>query len=221
MSSEERPGARPPLSDRSVELLGDQIAAKREHVGGGSAAAAAASLAAATAELVVSLSIRRSTPPALASDLQGKAERLGAIRQDLMLAGDNDERALDNLMLAYRSRSADQGPLLEAAARSTLDIAGLATQVVEISAAAVEHASRFTASDLGAAATIAHGAVLAALMTARVNVYLLEETEDSPADAIQKLRDEISRLEQASTKASGIAESRTLARLGQGSRGSA
>jgi formiminotetrahydrofolate cyclodeaminase len=55
-------------------------------------------------------------------------------------------------------------------------------------------ATRFTASDLGAAAALAEGAVRAALLTADVNIQLLREAhggDASAADALERRRDAI------------------------------
>lgn len=213
MSNRSRWENRPPLAERSVKELGAQIVAKSEHVGGGSAAAASGSLAAATAQLVVALSIRRSTPAELADRLKATSDRLAGIRTELMDAGDADEQVLDALMAAYRARGEDQEIQLEAAAQSTLRIAALALEVVEIAAGMVEFASRFTASDLGAAASIAHGAVDAACMTARINIIMMEDLEDGNARTISELRSELERIEKTSSEMVEIARTRTRQRL--------
>ena len=57
----------------------------------------------------------------------------------------------------------------------------LATEIallLEIVRGDVSRASRFTVSDLGAAAALARGAAIASLLTARVNVALLREEAD-------------------------------------------
>ena len=137
MSEPERNEQLGPVRDRTVSDLSAQIAAKRIHVGGGSAAAAAASLAAASAELVVTLSIRKSTPEQTQARLERDSERLTRLRSALLDAADADELALGNLMQAYRSREADMGALLVAAAETALASARLAAEVVEIAARGV------------------------------------------------------------------------------------
>jgi len=183
------------MRDRSLAILGDQIADSSIHVGGGSAAAAAASLAAASADLVITLSNRKSTPTSVSLKLAADHERLSALRGELLSAGGVDEDVLDELMHSYRKRSDDQADRLVAAAESSLVIARLAAEIVDIARANLDHASRFTVSDLGTAATLAASATEAALLNATINVTMLEESSVAPGIDIVQLRREIEHIQ--------------------------
>ena len=183
------------VRERTLEELGDQVAAKNVYVGGGSAAAAAASLAAASAELVVSLSVRRSTPAEVATILREKEAQLIDLRSKLLASADDDEAALSELMRFYRSKDGEELEKLTAAARTSLEIGRLSSEIVAISSECVQYASRFTVSDLGTAAAIGEGAVTAALLTARINISLIRESETPPADLVSELVSEVAAIE--------------------------
>ncbi len=216
MGASETGDCRPPLGSRSVEELAAHIAAPRQHVGGGSAAAASGALAAACAELVVTLSIRRSTPADAAEQLRGWQSRLKELQAELLAAGDHDEAVLAELMAAYKARATDQEQHLTAAARSVLAIAALASEVGTIAAAAVDFASRFTVSDLGAAATIARGATQAGLMTAEINIQMLAELDNAPTSEVAELREAHCTIDERSQVAADRAIAGTRARLNPG-----
>lgn len=206
---------RNPVGDRTLRRIGDEVAVPSVHLGGGAAAAASASLAAASAELVVSLSIRKKTPPDIRQSLARNRDRLQELRDELLKAADEDEAALDDLMDAYARRASETErlPLLERAAHTVLEITRKSAEVVEISAANVEHASRFTVSDLGAAAALAHGAVVAAALTVDVNLRLLAEGDADQA-TVDRLRAELETLEDKSKTTVDRAVARTKERLG-------
>ena len=184
------------FADRTISELGRQISARNIYVGGGSAAAAAAAIAAASAELVVTLSIRKSTPPEIKTFLREKKDRLVAVQARLLEAADDDEAALANLMSFYRTREGDEVETLAAAALPAIEIAELSSETVAIAADCVEHASRFTVSDLGTAAAIGHGATTAALLTAQINISLIRDLDVGPSDLSSDLEANVAAIEE-------------------------
>ena len=208
-----------PLKGRSLNQLGEQISSPDVHAGGGSAAAASASLAAATAELVVILTAKRQSTAEIVTAIEQDSRRLKELRGELLEAGDADEAALDRLMHAYRAKGASQGDQLVEAAETSLAIAGLALEVIEIAAREVPLASRFTASDLGAAAALAQGAATAALLTAGINIQLLVREGPGFDESRDRLGKRAAAIEEAATEAAQIALSTTRERIGPSGQG--
>lgn len=209
----DQPQGRLPLGSRSIEQLGHQIASPAIHAGGGSAAAAAASLAAATAELVVTLTLKRAPSGDVAQTADHDARRLKELRTALLDAGDADESALDRLMQTYRTKGASRSAEFVDAAGTSLAVAGLAQEVIEIAAREVPFASRFTASDLGAAASLAHGAATAALLTARINIQLLVREGQSLDATRDELGERAAVIDRAAQRAVDDALSATQERI--------
>lgn len=209
------------IRHRSLDEIGDQIASPELHVGGGSAAAAAASLAAATAELVVALTARRTSAAELGSTVHSDLDRLRSLRTELMAAGDQDEAALDRLMDSYKKKRGTRSELLVAAARTTLAIARMSAEVIQIAARQVPLASRFTASDLGAAAAIARGSATAGLLTARINIQLLEKDSGADHQTVDDLRATAADIDRVGREEYELALNATNRRIAPGGQGRA
>lgn len=153
--------------------------------GGGSAAALACAGAAASALLVFRLSFRRKSNVARRDEIGIGIETIEQLIDDFYAAADADIAALQALLAAQRAARAtgDNDQYIAALEHAAITPIRIAEQVGELLAVIVPHlpiASRFTISDLGAAATIAEGAARGALLTAEVNIGLLEE---NPASA--------------------------------------
>ncbi|CAN5482421.1 hypothetical protein BH23CHL2_BH23CHL2_19380 [soil metagenome] len=209
------------IRNRSLDELGDQIASPNLHVGGGTAAAAAASLAAAAAELVVALTARRASAAEHEATVRMDLDRLRSLREELTAAGDQDEAALDRLMDSYKKKLSSRSELLVGAARTTLDIAKKSTEVIQIAARQVPLASRFTASDLGASASIARGAATAGLLTAQINIQLLEKDSNAVHQIVEELRASAAEIDRIGREEYDLALNATYRRIAPGKKGEA
>jgi formiminotetrahydrofolate cyclodeaminase len=98
-------------------------------------------------------------------------------------------------MLAVLGRAAD----------SSIAIARAATEVVEIAARQAPFASRFTVSDVGAAAAIARGAAQAALLTARTNIGMIARNPAATGEQVESLAVACRELDERSAAAAGEA----------------
>jgi len=204
--------------DRTIGETLAGIADPGQHVGGGTAAAIAAALAAATAALVAHLSIGRKTNRDRAADIRADLDRLSALQEELLLAAHDDEAALDTLLNLYRDRQTPEAAMiaaLEKAGQTSITIARAATEVCEIAAQQAPIASRFTISDLGAAAGIARGAVTAALLTAETNVALLRGHGPAGQRTAEPLQDAIAKLQARAEHAAQAALEITRERIAQ------
>ena len=158
------------VADLSAREFNRGIADPDVFCGGGSVAALACAGAAASALLVFRLSHRRKS---------------NATRRD-------DIASLQKLLAAQRSAKAtgDWTTYYSALERAALAPIHIAEQVGKLLSIITPHlpiATRFTVSDLGAAATIAEGAARGALLTAEVNIVLLAENPES-AERSEQLR---------------------------------
>lgn len=160
--------------------------------GGGSVAAIAAAGAASTALLVMRLNAKRRRNAVHLEPIQAGIDRLTRLIDELLDAADDDIATLQRLLHAQRERksSGDEHQyraVLRDAAAGPIVIAELANQILDAIIPQLDITTRFTISDLGAAAVLAEGAARAALLTSEVNIALLRDLEAPPLDAIQEL----------------------------------
>lgn len=171
------------VASLSARSFCTQIADPDQFSGGGAVAALTAASAAATALLVIRLADRRKRDQVDGS--RSPSAALEALIERFFEHADADLRVLDELLKAQRQmktdgeRSAYAGAL-HAAALAPLDFADDIVVLLDLINDGLPGATRFTVSDLGAAALLAQGAGGSALLTARVNVALLrKETSGS------------------------------------------
>jgi formiminotetrahydrofolate cyclodeaminase len=181
---------------RSAELsareFNSRVADPALFSGGGSVAALVGANACALSLLVARLAQRRRINSANQVDIAAAIAAIEAHTDAFYRAADTDLVVLDNLLGAQRglkegSTRAGYADALCAAARSPLELAERAATLIAVIARLVPFASRFTVSDLGAAAALAGGAARAALLTVDVNVALLRDELDLDAATLDEL----------------------------------
>jgi formiminotetrahydrofolate cyclodeaminase len=99
------------------------------------------------------------------------------------------------------------------AARSPIAMAAVIDRLLQIVEGQLALASRFTVSDLGAAATLADGACRGALITAHVNLVLLREQDGVDLEVVEELTARARDLRQAVVERSGTIERAVLERI--------
>lgn len=178
------------IADQPLRQTIAQLADPHHHSGGGAAAAITLAAAAACAEMVVSLASRRKSLAPRRAEVEAILGNIRDLLPQFLAAIDRDVAVLDALLDAQRTGRAARTSLeleqalraereaLLNAARTPLGLAGLALDLLRQVRAALPFATRFTVSDLGAAAELAQGAIESALLMSDVNLVLLG---DEPA----------------------------------------
>jgi glutamate formiminotransferase/formiminotetrahydrofolate cyclodeaminase len=199
----------------------DHLAGATPTPGGGSAAALAGTLAASLVAMVGRLTTGRKAYAAVESrfaDLTSEADRL---RTELRRLVDEDARAFDQVMAAYRlpkdsgaekaARTAGIDRALLDAAAVPLQIASAAHSAARLAALAAEEGNRNAASDAATAAVLALAAAKAAAYNVETNVAGLSD----PAQGRQLLETTRSHVEE-SNKLASQAEFSALKRIRPG-----
>ena len=181
-----------PVADGSVRQFLDAIADPDVFSGGGSVAAVAGAGAAATALLVLRLNANRKRNAPHLNQIDDGIERLTALVDHLLKAADEDIATLQRLLEGQRiSRATGEArqyaDVLQEAAASPVAIAESIGDLLTVVVSQLQITTRFTVSDLGAAAVLAEGAARAALLTSEVNIALLRDLPEPPVEAIQAL----------------------------------
>ena len=182
------------VADQSARDFFNQIADPEVFSGGGSVAALAAAGAGATALLVMRLNLKRRSNAGIRDDIERAIDETEAAIESFHAAADEDIAILGELLLAQRSLKAggDRADYLAAltkAADSPLRMGEQIAALLDAIASQLSITTRFTVSDLGAAAVLAEGACRAALLTAEVNIALLGETEGVDLENVKGLDD--------------------------------
>lgn len=170
----------------------DQIADPGVFSGGGSVAALAAAGAGATALLVMRLNLKRRSNAGIRDTIQRAVVETEAAIDAFHAAADEDIAILGVLLAAHRAARAGAGQdaylaALTDAAESPLRMGERIATLLETIASQLSISTRFTVSDLGAAAVLAEGACRAALLTAEVNIALLGEADGVDCGTVQSL----------------------------------
>ncbi len=177
-----------PVAGLPAREFNRRIADPDVFCGGGSVAALACAGAAASALLVFRLSHRRKSNASRRDEIAQAIEATERLIEGFYAAADTDIASLQALLDAQRAAkvTGDRESYylaLERAALAPIQIAEGVEELLQIIVPHLPVATRFTISDLGAAATIAEGAARGALLTAEVNIALLRDAPRSAATA--------------------------------------
>lgn len=156
--------------DLSLAAFADALASDSATPGGGSASALAGALAASLVAMVAHMT----------EGLEAVAAEADAAREELLALVDEDARAFDQVMAAFRlpketdadkaARSAAIQRGYEAATEPPARLCARALRVLELAAEVAARGNPNAVSDAGVAALLAHGALQGAALNVRINV---------------------------------------------------
>jgi formiminotetrahydrofolate cyclodeaminase len=190
----------PQLIDRPARVLFSDVADPAQNSGGGVVAGLTLAGAAASAELVLKLAAKRKSLASKRETIEALLQEVVAHRASFEEAADRDMAAFSELVATQREAKslretdphAAHSRLQDAyvhAAQVPLSLSQEATVFMARVEAGLEFASRFTISDLGAAAALARGAIDAALLTVDANLaYVEDERADQLRGQVKEAR---------------------------------
>ncbi len=173
------------LAEQKLGDIIEAIAAPTPSPGGGSAAAVAGLIATALVRMVSHLTYSRKKYASVASDMQAVAEGAAAAGGELIVLAEDDARAYEEVMAAYKLPKATEdelvarneaiGMALRRAADVPLKTAHVSLRVMRLVDEASQKGNPNALTDAGVASLLAASAVEAALMNVRVNIHSLDE----------------------------------------------
>ncbi len=180
--------ALPDLIDLPVRDVVAQVASTDYNSGGGVIAGTTLAGAAASAELVLRLAVRRKSLADHRQEIATLLDNVERHRHSFEGAADRDVAAFSELVATQREAKAvkpndpeqAQSMLQRSyvrAAEAPLELSREALTFMQCIESGLEFASRFTISDLGAAAALARGAIEAALLTVDANLAYVEDEQ--------------------------------------------
>jgi formiminotetrahydrofolate cyclodeaminase len=172
-----------PITHEQVGAWLDALASASPAPGGGAAAALGASIGASLICMVCNLTLGKPKYAAFEQSMTAALARAEAIRRAALSLADEDARAFDAVIAAYRlprASDAEQAARSEAIAQASLDAAAvplrtaeLAAEVIELAAALVDGANANAISDVAVAAQMARAALDASLINVEINLAAL------------------------------------------------
>jgi formiminotetrahydrofolate cyclodeaminase len=204
----------PYLADQSLRDLVRQVADPACNAGGGVVVGMTLAGAAASAELVLRLAVKRKSLTSKRDQIAQLLERVATSRRTFEGSADEDKAAFEELVAVQRAvKQLPEGEAAEAkrllndayvrAASIPLSLARAALELMRDAEAGLEYASRFTVSDIGAAAALAHGALQAALLTVSANLAYIDEATAATTQAeMIEIRNEAAAITQRVLQAS-------------------
>ncbi|MFH1330503.1 MAG: glutamate formimidoyltransferase [Actinomycetota bacterium] len=173
--------SRPTLADRTVEAFVRRVAADSPAPGGGSVAALAGALGAALGTMVANLSAQKRGWDHRWEEFSAWAVRGKDCHEALLSLVDEDTRAFDALLVAFRLPLSQSGraEAIEAATRHAIEVplAVMETslEALDVVGAMAQTGMKSSASDAGVGALMATAAVRGAHLNVRINAATLAD----------------------------------------------
>lgn len=187
------------IADLSIGDFMDVLSSKAPVPGGGGASAVAASVGCALGRMVASLTLGKRRYAEVEPRVRAIADRLDALRADLLALADRDAEAFEPLSRAYgmpkdtEEERARKAEVMEAALRTACEPPlAIMERVAEATGLIAELArvgSRLAVSDAGAAAVLLSAAVRAASLNVYINARSMADR--SCAEGLTARADEL------------------------------
>lgn len=173
-----------------LEVL-DGVASEEVTPSGGAVAALVGAAGASLCEMVCIHTVAKGDGE---TDLEAVGERLRAHRRRLLELADEDAAAVERVQSAFRSSGTERGEspgrdaTLEQATTLPLETASVCLAVLEEAGEVTENGTETAAADALTGVFLVHGALSAAVWTARANLALLDD-ESLVSEHVDRLSD--------------------------------
>jgi len=205
------------LVTMTIQQFLSELAKGTATPGGGSAAGLAGAQGAALLSMVCNLTIGRKKYAEVEAEMEAALDKAERLRLRLVELMDEDTRAFDGVMAAYRlpkdtpeqkaARSAAIQAGLKEATRTPMETLDVCVAVLELAPQVVSKGNPNVVSDGGAGILAAHAGVMTAALNVRINLNAIKD-EAFVAEQSAKMADLIARGDAAKEKAWAIVSQR-------------
>lgn len=205
------------LVTMTIQQFLSELAKGTATPGGGSAAGLAGAQGAALLSMVCNLTIGRKKYAEVEAEMEAALDKAERLRLRLVELMDEDTRAFDGVMAAYRlpkdtpeqkaARSAAIQAGLKEATRTPMETLDACVAVLELAPQVVSKGNPNVISDGGAGILAAHAGVMTAALNVRINLNAIKD-EAFVAEQSAKMADLIARGDAAKEKAWAIVSQR-------------
>ena len=176
------------MMDKSVKEFLDSIAAKTPTPGGGSVAALSAAISCSLAEMVCNLTIGKKKYASVEEEMKEMAEKMAKARQRFLQLVEEDAKAFDEVMRAYKERG-DAQAALKKASQVPYETASQCISIMDDLFIIAEKGNKSSITDAGVAALMAKAAFHSALLNVKINLKYVEDEQYK-----QKMEKEIEKM---------------------------
>jgi formiminotetrahydrofolate cyclodeaminase len=186
------------LRDKTVQGFLDELASSSPAPGGGSTAALAGAVAAGLVSMVCRLTIGKKGYETVEQDMLETLEKSEKIRDELTLLIDEDTKAFDEVMLAFklpketddekRKRSAAIQKGYKTAAQVPLRTAQVCTRLWTLVSEVADKGNKNSITDAGVAGLLTYSGIMGAILNVKINLGAIKD-EGFTAPVDQEIRE--------------------------------
>jgi len=180
------------MVDKSVKELLDAISSKAPTPGGGSVAALAGAISCSLAAMVCNLTIGKKKYESVEQKMKELLEKAMGLRKRFEELIDEDSKAFDEVMKAFKE-GGDKQKAFKKAAEVPMETASLAKEAMSIAYYVAMHGNKNAISDAGSAAYMAYASFKMAEMNVKINLPYIEDEKikKMAEDKIKEMEEEI------------------------------
>ncbi|RLF30610.1 MAG: methenyltetrahydrofolate cyclohydrolase [Thermoplasmata archaeon] len=163
------------MVDERVREFLEKVASSSPTPGGGSVAALAGAIACSLSEMVCNLTIGKKKYADVEQEMKKLLQQCSELREKFVQLVDEDARAFDEVMMAFREKRGIQ-EALKRAAETPLETASTCVAIAEKTREIAAKGNKNSITDAGVAALMAKTAFYSALLNVRINLKEIGDT---------------------------------------------
>lgn len=170
---------------KSYEELLEEIASKSPTPGGGSVAALSGAFGASLVSMVCNLTIGKKKFKDVEDDFKKVLEEAGALKEELLFLSNEDVKAFNEVMAAFKMEGEEKQEMLQKAYQSAANVplttARKCLKLLELADFVSAKGNPNTITDAGVSALMAHAGFKGAVFNVRVNLKYIEDKDFTSA----------------------------------------
>ncbi len=187
------------MMEKSVREFLEKVAEKTPTPGGGSIAALAGAIACSLAEMVCNLTIGKKKYAGVEEEMKELAKKMKQRRQEFLKLVEEDAKAFDEVMKAYKE-GGDEQQALKKAARVPYETASNCLSIMDDIFAIAKDGNKNSITDAGVAGYMAHAGFNSALLNVKINLKYIEdesfkkEMEESMKKMVKEMDEKLAKI---------------------------
>lgn len=160
------------IQEQTISKFLDDLSSSSPTPGGGAVAAAVGAIAASLVEMVANLTVGKRGYEDVAGSMQQVARKTKILRQKFLELADEDVKAFNEVMTAYKSKIKSKSRIKKALERATevpMQTAKLAIETEKLAKEIVKAGNKNAISDAKTAGHLAKAAYASAMENVRIN----------------------------------------------------
>ncbi len=189
------------MMEKSVKEFLEKVAEKTPTPGGGSISALAVAMACSLAEMVCNLTIGKKKYADVEEEMKKLAEKMRQKRQEFLKLVEEDAKAFDEVMKAYKE-GGDEQEALKKAAKVPYETASNCLSIMDDIFVIAKDGNKNSITDAGVAGYMAHAGFNSALLNVKINLKYIEddnfkkEMEENMEKMIKEMDEKLAKIKE-------------------------